>query len=605
MTFDIKGKTPTEIDAEIKRRGREGLVSRECKHVTYVQDKTNWEDALIVKEWLTYEDGSRLPTLREQVGYQRPVWITKEPYRDHDEKIQFEKLNRLDKFNCRQIDMSRKIYERLRYGNPDWTVKKLARKPYIYGCDFGAEVYLKEQYRQMYPGVFEPNTVNVIDVETDVTKPGYDPILWSEVNDDEIVLYYSKEWTSEFGDYAGAVEEEYRKTLPAYLDQIRKKLETKGKYPEWIDDVERLPLRFVQADDGVGITTEMVSHLHLTQPDIVTGWNVFFDNEVMANTLAGAGLNPNDILSDPRVSPEFRMAYLKRGPSRRVTASGRDMPLSPHEQWHEMLHSASWRMNDAMQLYWQLRKAKGKESGGYGLDASLHRQLGVGKVKIAGDQIDVPGGSLIWHLEMQRRFKVYYGVYSIFDSVGLMCQERKNNDMSSQISSLAGSMDYSKFNSQPTVNAADMHFFALKETQEALCTTSDEMENETDETTLSRDNWIVTFPPHLVRPIGLKLFKDMPEVRSTFYMFGADADVETTYPTAEIIMNLGKEQTSAEPGRIPGITSEQQRRQFVNITAGEVNAVEIMQTVNGMASLDTWVDHIDNKYYADEIIEHA
>lgn len=81
-------------------------------------------------------------------------------------------------------------------------------------------------------------------------------------------------------------------------------------------------------------------------------------------------------------------------------------------------------------------------------------------------------------------------------------------------------------------------------------------------------------------------------------MFGADADVETTYPTAEIILNLGKEQTEAELCYISAIGAEAQRRQSINITGGRVNAIEIMQTVNNLAPLDTWADLIQEKYYS-------
>lgn len=90
----------------------------------------------------------------------------------------------------------------------------------------------------------------------------------------------------------------------------------------------------------------------------------------------------------------------------------------------------------------------------------------------------------------------------------------------------------------------------------------------------------------------------MPTIQSTIYMFGADADVETTYPTAEIILNSGKEQTEAEACYINAIGAENQRRQSINVTGGRVNAIEVMQVVNGMVSLDDWADHIAKEYYS-------
>ncbi|MDF3686101.1 hypothetical protein [Enterobacter hormaechei] len=190
----IAHPTPSEIDAIIRQKGAGQVKSRECKHATYSVAVDGAQDALTVKEWITFKDGTRLPTVRVIENYKRPAWVTKEPYRTHPDKIQVEEVKRLDKFMCRQLDLTRELYNRLRFGNPDWNVRKLARKPYIYGCDFGSEVYLKNQYMEKWPGCFVPNLVTVIDCETDVWDEGFKPILWSEVNDDEIILYYSRKW---------------------------------------------------------------------------------------------------------------------------------------------------------------------------------------------------------------------------------------------------------------------------------------------------------------------------------------------------------------------------------------------------------------------------
>src|SRR5690606_37232704 len=125
--------------------------------------------------------------------------------------------------------------------------------------------------------------------------------------------------------------------------------------------------------------------------------------------------------------------YLEEGPASKKTANGTEMRLAPQERWHKTLHTASWRISDSQQLYWQLRKAKGKENGGYGLDAVLTRQIGIGKVKMQTEDSDIPSGTIHWHMEMQKKYHVAYGVYSIFDSVGLRIQEYKNNDLTSQI----------------------------------------------------------------------------------------------------------------------------------------------------------------------------
>lgn len=595
--------SPFEIDKLIREKGSDNITSRECKHAIYsVSNNPGYvHDALTVKEWITFKDGTRLPTVSVIKDYKRPYWVTKEPFRNHPDKIQFEDLKRVDKYSCRQLDLTREIYNKIRLGKPSESIRRLARYPYFYGCDFGPEVYLKRVFQERWPDAFKPNLVTVIDSETDMTKPGFVPLMWSEVNDDEIVFYYDRSWSKDVLDYDRGVEHLYKQTVTQYFDQVREFLaDRKGEYPEWIDKLEKLPLRIVECDDEFHTTKSMVDHLHFTQPDIVTGWNVFFDADVIHNSAIRAGKDPASILSDPRVPEEFRLAYIRRGNEMKKTSSGREMRLEPQERWDIMQHTASFTIADSMQLYYQLRKAMGKESGGYGLDAVLNRQIGVGKVNLPGDDLDMPSNTPHWHTIMQRDYKLEYGVYSIFDSLALKAQEYKNQDLSSQISMLAGAAPYDRFSSQPYINSIDMHFTAIKDRGKVICTTSSEMETKDDvEVILGREGWIVTFQPHMVSPVGLYLFKDMPEVQSTIYMFAADADVETTYPTAEIILNLGKEQTEAEPGILRGVTQETQQRQSINVTGGRVNAIEIMQEINGLKPLDDWADLITSKYYSE------
>lgn len=73
------------------------------------------------------------------------------------------------------------------------------------------------------------------------------------------------------------------------------------------------------------------------------------------------------------------------------------------------------------------------------------------------------------------------------------------------------------------------------------------------------------------------------------YMYCSDADVETTYPTVEIILNLGKETTVSEPCRIGNLTGDQIRIVTVNLTGGPVNAIEILQTTCGLKPLSDWL----------------
>lgn len=92
-------------------------------------------------------------------------------------------------------------------------------------------------------------------------------------------------------------------------------------------------------------------------------------------------------------------------------------------------------------------------------------------------------------------------------------------------------------------------------------------------------NTRVTLPTHLVENNGMPMLKELPNVRSTVRKYVSDADITSTYPNGEIIMNLSKETTMMELGRIKGVTTSAQRLIGVNLTGGPVNAIEILEEV--------------------------
>jgi len=110
-------------------------------------------------------------------------------------------------------------------------------------------------------------------------------------------------------------------------------------------------------------------------------------------------------------------------------------------------------------------------------------------------------------------------------------------------------------------------------------TLSDQMEDELDKLLLGKDDWIVTLPTSLVEANGVYMIKDLPSVRSYVRRYTSDADIGSTYPNGEIILNLSKMTTMYEVGRIAGVTASKQRLVGVNLTGGPVNSIEILTDV--------------------------
>ena len=499
MTTSIKDfitlRNESDIAPHLKayREGKVKVIARECKHGTYSVDRTFQEnsDMLTVKEYLTLDSGVIIPNIRTIKDYKSPYWTTKKHLRTHPEKIEFEDLDNLDMHRSTRINLRADLCFKLGRGNPRNPLRMLARSPYVYGLDVAPEAFVKQTYIDKWPDSITPNHVTVVDVETDMRADFKKAILWSMVNDDEIVLYVSRQWTEDMSHYEDDVREEYHEVLDAWYLDIENKLRSKdGSYPTYLDHFKNLPLRFVTLDDHFEITREMMSDLHKSNTDIVTGWNLFYDMSSASENFTDAGYDPTDFFSDAAVPEQFRSLYLKPGPAYTISASGVKNNLGYEQRWDTMLSTSTFKMVCAMQTHWQLRKAKGKELGGYGLDAIGQRHLGAGKVNFKKSASRIQAGSAPWHFDMQANFKVRYGVYAIFDSVLVKIKEMKDSDLTHQITALAGACDYSRFNSQPTINSTDMLFTGIKEQRKVICSTSDDMIAPLDKLTLGLHDWM-------------------------------------------------------------------------------------------------------------------
>jgi len=227
-------------------------------------------------------------------------------------------------------------------------------------------------------------------------------------------------------------------------------------------------------------------------------------------------------------------------------------------------------------VYRQIRRAHGKAPS-YSLDYTLETNLERNKLYFPIDERGAPG-SIEWHINMQRFHKLEYTVYNIFDCIGVELLDEKTKDLQTQISILSGYSEYGIFNSNPKRTMDALHFFCLERGKVAGCV-NDKMVEDLDKELPQLDGWIVTLPTHLVVNNGLPLLEELPDVQSTVRMYVSDADITSTYPNGEIIMNLSKETTMMEMGRISGLLNTDRINVGINLTGGPVNAIEIMTHV--------------------------
>jgi len=541
------------------------IVARECKHVLYTEaEDGSRNDALFVKERLHLKDKRTVPHCYVRENYKRDFYITKDGFRNHKDKKEFEDLSRVRKFSSTQVNLGRSIVKALGFGNAMLPLKQILRSPYVYGCDCTTPVLIKNMYQQKYPDAVTDNTVAPLDIETDVvTGDGSKLILISVSFGTEKAVFGVKKF---YGDKLNLKEKFLSKTTELVGDYIQK------WNADIIFDVFETAFECVQAAFAL---------LHKWKPDFVSIWNIAFDLPKIINCIKEAGWDPARIMSDPCVPERYQHARWKPGKSQKVTASGKTMALHPAEQWHVMECFSSFYFVDAMCVYKRIRVVGGNERS-YALDYILNKELGIRKLKF--EEADHLNG-LRWHQFLQKEYPIEYSVYNLFDTVSLEELDAKTHDLSQTISLLCGHSEYARFPSTPRRLSDDMEFFALEHGR-VFGTTSDEMgKDPLDKYVLGMNDWIVTLPSHLVVDNGIQCIKGMPEHKTLIRTHVADLDVEGAYPTTEDVMNISKETTYRELSRIEGVSEAVQRRNGINLTGGRVNAVQFCTEIYGMPSL--------------------
>lgn len=453
---------------------KEDILGIECKHAVYSTSSLNdTDDLLTVKEVVHLKDGTTIPRLRFYKNRPRPFGITKEKYRNHKDKKEVEDIDKLILCESTERELNRAIVRRLGYGNPNTSLKRLCRNPYIYGADISPATLIKHKYQETWPGLFKPNQVAVLDTETDMWNgDGRDVIISTVTFKSKAIVTILDKWIEGIPDPINTI----KKALNEHLGHIVK--------PRGIEFDIRI------MNNAGDMVKACIDKCHEWKPDFVSIWNLDFDMTVMIRELKRSGYNLADVFSDPSVPPEYRIFEYIRGQEQKLKDDGTRENLAWYDQWHRVNTPSSHYWIDSAAVYRNIRRAKGKEPS-YALDAILKKNLGEDWGKLyfpTGDSTATPG-SVEWHMQMQKYYKVNYVVYNVYDCLGVELLDEKVTDLNTQISILSGCSEYSIFNSNPKRNINAFYFDMLKEGKMAG-TLSDQMSDELDLLLLGKENWI-------------------------------------------------------------------------------------------------------------------
>lgn len=567
------------------------VLGRECRFAVFCEPpEGERDDVHLVKEVVHLADGTMVPNVRLIYNFERPFWVTKPAFRNHKDKKEWEHVDRVDRFVTTQSQLNNTIkrglgLEWMRNGND---YRKLARSPYLYGSDILSTAVIKKAYQIRWNQFNTPYSNAAFDTEKDV-------IYGTEEINMATVSYKDRVYTAvqrRFVEGLANVEKRARETLERYLTKIDAKTKDKdGKEVDIVVNVleERgIKWELEIVDSEIDIVRRCFQKAHEWKPDFLSIWNINFDIPFIIEACGRAGIDPKEIFSDPCVPEQYRFAYYKEGPRKKKTASGKEMPIKPADQWHTLFCPSSFYVIDAMCVYKKVRAAKGEEPS-YALDAILDKNLGMRKLKFK--EADGYTG-LDWHVYMQENHKLEYIVYNVFDCISMEILDEKTKDLQIALPMQSGCSDFENFKSQPRRTADALHFY-VQEHGKVFGSTSDEMANEMDEMTISNKDWIVTLPAHLVADNGLCVIEEYPDLRTNIRAHVGDLDVSASYPNGECVFNISKETTHRELCKIQGVPEIMQRMQGINLSGGHTNAVEVCSGLFKMPTMEEFLKSYD------------
>lgn len=559
------------------------IVGKECRFAIHIPTKSHdVPDYHLVKEIIHYDDGTTEPNITYLKDYKRSFGVTKEAYRNHEQKKESESLDKLVVHSCTQSELTKKVARAL--GNPfdPRPLNRLAASPFLYGSDISSTSIIKYEYRKKYPDVSSVYTVAHLDIETDVINGTDDPTMISIVFGKKILFAVDQSFTAGYTD----IENRYRALVKKYIQ-------------EYIDK-HGYEIEFYLATDCVDMLKKAFERLHEWVPDFVAVWNIGFDVPRMLATFEKYHVNAADIVCHPKLPPALRFVKYREGSTKKITASGQVKPKKPSEQWHSLIAPAGFWFIDQMSSYRFIRQG-GQEKEEYTLDFILQEELGIRKLNFK----EADGYyKLEWHKFMQKNYPFEYMVYNTFDSISCAELELKTNDLSQSVPIRTNISDFTRFDSQTKRFADKYHYFLLEKKGEMIATIppkekekameedadfigefedddedevaqegtlEDIMENK--DQVLNLRNWIVTLKSHM-SVLGLKIIDEVDTLETLIRAFTYDSDAVAAYPTCTAVANVSRATTLFEIIDIAGVEEDIYRQQNINLLQGHVNALE-------------------------------
>lgn len=560
---------------------KEDIVGIECRHALHIP--ANYEqgtrDMHFVKEQVHLKDGSIVPRVRLIPDFKVDYYVTKEPYRDHKQKKDYEKLEKLSKFSSTVSELPSSVHAALgRYGKPS-DLMHLKESPYLYGLDISSANLLKTKCKEKYASVIPnptKNTLAVLDLETDVVDV--------EEDDEDDYVQAGGKRKEKFGKIIMGslymmskllvvVTRKFVEDIPNPVQAIRKQINESLK--DYIA-FRNMKVNIVIVNSEYGVLEKLFKQAHAWKPDYLGIWNISFEMERFFDASKREGFSLIDLMSDPDIPPQYRKLRWTPGKPTRRTVSGKFTPVRPHNQWPTVDLTASFKMVDLMCLYRQLRSSE-QELPEYNLDYIL--QLNAEGKNLPFDLKKLkPEGTenyfgLDWHFVMQTKHKLKYIAYNGMDCIGPLELDELTGDVSATLEIKLSGSEINILGSKPRLLVEFFNKFSLTQGYAMGCHAKN-VKDAIDDLTLPLSGWIIALQAHKVADNGVKVIVELANLTTNVRIFVADLDVSSSYPKGQEALNISKTTCLSEIIGIAGFDTYTMRMQGMNLTGGHVNAIE-------------------------------
>jgi len=588
-------------------------------HAQYVvHKKSKRQDLVAVKTVKEDDDGNRIRDLRLLPNYQRPFYITKPKYRNHQEKKSEEIAAKCDKYLCTQAALVDEVSKRLRKRSR--SIRELGENPFLYGTDLHVTSIIMQKFRERFGSPTMMPDVAFGDFEWDahedinkqkasICSYGFEDNIHLAIREDKIlengltVESYLKQVHQGFKDHVLPIVEKFYQS-----EEGEKQIKRNFKLHV---DVVRL---------DIDVVRKLFEYAHKYKSDYLAFWNGISDLSVVEAHCKRYSVDMADFMCDPSIPPQWRVTKINKGPiGAKLDAKGNKKKITAKTEWHTLDNIAHWVYVDMMHSYAGSRGHLPDMP--YGLDATLERDLGLGKLKLVSHVSDKDMKQ--WHKTMSSKHIVPYSLYATFDAIGPMLLEDKQHEIAVSFYTSADINPTADVKKNPRCLTTKYHF-ELDKLGMVCGSTAKDMTSPLDREIYGGDDWIITLnanyhdgyavdteqvPSSIVHneEIAEKftdnhVLFDAPSASTLFIPNDYDQDLTNSYPMNQRMMNASKATTYTEMCTITGMSEEMGRMFGLNLSSGKQNAMLLCTECLELPSLLEFVDSIEIK---DEDLEEC